>query len=202
MLYFAKFQKRKSMIISIIQKKGGVGKTPLAFSLAKDLGLCYRSNDISLVPQFFLGAKIEKQCSFEPNCVYDFGGFVSADVIDIARKSDYIFIPVTPNPNSIFRGMETIQELRPALSSKTKLVILLTDIANQTELDDMAEQIKKFQIDLAGVEFFVLKKSKIFQNAILCGMSFLELENENALAKNQYRSFIDQYQKILNFIKK
>ena len=190
------------MIISVIQKKGGVGKTPLAFSLAKDFGLKYRSNDISLVPQFFPGAKIEKQCSFVENCVYDFGGFVSADVIDIAKKSDYIFVPMTPNPNSIFRGMETIQEIRQILTAETKLAIVLTDITNQGELDDMAEQIRKFQIDLSRIEFFVLKKSKIFQNAILCGMSFSELANENALAKNQYRSFFEQYEKILNFVKK
>lgn len=35
------------MIISILNKKGGVGKTPFAFSIAKDLSLYLQSNDTS-----------------------------------------------------------------------------------------------------------------------------------------------------------
>ena len=36
------------MIISIINKKGGVGKTPFAFSIAKDLGFFYKAMTIQL----------------------------------------------------------------------------------------------------------------------------------------------------------
>ena len=37
------------MILAVLQLKGGVGKTPLSFTLAKDLGLNWQSNDDSVV---------------------------------------------------------------------------------------------------------------------------------------------------------
>jgi len=41
------------MIISIWSKKGGVGKTSLAFSLAKDLKMYLITNDDSLVEMVY-----------------------------------------------------------------------------------------------------------------------------------------------------
>ena len=41
--------KRINMNLAVLQLKGGVGKTPLSFSLAKDLGLKWQSNDDSVV---------------------------------------------------------------------------------------------------------------------------------------------------------
>lgn len=41
------------MIISIINKKGGVGKTPISFSLAKDLGYYLQSNDNSVIESIY-----------------------------------------------------------------------------------------------------------------------------------------------------
>ena len=41
------------MIISVINKKGGVGKTSFAFSIAKDLGLYLQSNDASIIESIY-----------------------------------------------------------------------------------------------------------------------------------------------------
>ena len=41
------------MILSVINKKGGVGKTPIAFSLAKDLGYYLQSNDNSVIESIY-----------------------------------------------------------------------------------------------------------------------------------------------------
>lgn len=41
------------MIISVINKKGGVGKTPISFSLAKDLGYELQSNDNSVIETIY-----------------------------------------------------------------------------------------------------------------------------------------------------
>lgn len=45
------------MNLAVLQLKGGVGKTPLSFSLAKDLGLNWQSNDDSVVLQFYKKGK-------------------------------------------------------------------------------------------------------------------------------------------------
>lgn len=73
------------MIISVINKKGGVGKTPFAFSIAKDLEYFLQSNDNSIIEKIYPEkAKILPTPKKIDNCVYDFGGFV--------EKGDWILL--------------------------------------------------------------------------------------------------------------
>ena len=66
-------------MISIFNKKGGVGKTSFAFSIAKDLGFYLQSNDASLIETIYPEmSKISERPTKLENCVYDFGGFVDA----------------------------------------------------------------------------------------------------------------------------
>ncbi|HED0543717.1 TPA: hypothetical protein R4K23_001781, partial [Campylobacter jejuni] len=41
------------MIISVVNKKGGVGKTPFSFSIAKDLEYFLQSNDNSIIEKIY-----------------------------------------------------------------------------------------------------------------------------------------------------
>lgn len=71
------------MIISILNKKGGVGNPPpFAFSITKDLSLYLQSNDTSCIEQIYPNyAVITDSPKLIDNCVYDFGGFKSAGVL-------------------------------------------------------------------------------------------------------------------------
>ena len=51
------------------------------------------------------------------------------------------------------------------------------------------------------VEYMLLKRSTIFENAIANGMSFAELYNQNGLSRSQYKDFYLQYYKIIEYIK-
>lgn len=184
------------MTLAVLQLKGGVGKTPLSFSIAKDLNLKWQSNDDSVVPQFYPKGKILDRCVFEEDTVYDFGGFASAGVLEILKQCDFIIVPITPNPNSIKRAANTLSQIKP-LGRKT--IGVITNISSQKELDETVATIKT--VNIVCTKFFVLKSSRIFENAMTNGLSFIELYNESNLAKRQYQSFIDMYQKIINYIK-
>lgn len=184
------------MNLAVLQLKGGVGKTPLSFSLAKDLGLNWQSNDDSVVPQFYKKGKILDRCEISPDTIYDFGGFASAGVFDILKSCDFIIVPITPNPNAIKRAASTISQIKPL---NRRILGIVTDISSQKEFNETIPIIKDAKI--ACHKFFVLKKSRAFENAIIMGKSFLELYEESALSKRQYQSFIDMYKKIIGHIK-
>lgn len=101
------------MIISLINKKGDVGKTSFAFSIAKDLDMYLQSNDASIIETIYPNmAKVLEKPRLIENCVYDFGGFASSGVLEIAKNSDYIITPCAPLYNAVLRTIETINELK------------------------------------------------------------------------------------------
>ena len=184
------------MKIALINKKGGVGKTPFAFSIAKDLDMFLQSNDNSCIEQIYPNkAKILAEVKDINNCVYDFGGFASSGVLDIIAKCNCIIIPCLPTYNSFLRTIETINEIR----SKNKNIILLaTDFKDNREEEFLELELDKRYND---IPIFYFKNSKIINHAINTGLSFMELYNENPLAKHSYSNFINEYRRLLKQIK-
>lgn len=184
------------MKISVINKKGGVGKTPLAFSIAKDLGLFLQSNDNSCIEKIYPNmAKIRETVADIDNCVFDFGGFVSHGVIEIIKNSNWIIIPCLPDYNSLLRTAETIKEIKEI---NKNIIILATDYKDQNELEflitNLTENFKEYKV-------IYFRNSKIFKNAINFGKSFNELINENAISQNGYKNFAKEYHRLLEILK-
>jgi len=185
------------MRIAVINKKGGVGKTSFAFSIAKDLNLYLQSNDTSIIETLYPNmAKISQNPQLIDNCVYDFGGFVSQGVLDIVSKCDFVIVPCTELYNAILRSIETINELRRV---NENIIVLITDYSTQNDRNQIVESLNENFTDL---EYFFFKHSKILENAMRSGASFQELINENALSKMSYANFSEEYKRLLNTIKK
>ena len=183
------------MEIAVISKKGGVGKTPFAFSIAKDLGYFLQSNDNSCIEQIYPGkAKILNKVQNIDNCVYDFGGFVESGVLDVIKKCSAVVIPCTPTYNAILRTVETISEIEPI---NKNIIIIATNFKDDRELEflqsNLNDRYKKLSI-------FYFKNSKIVNNAINTGLSFTELYNENSLSQKSYHGFFSEYSKLLQRI--
>lgn len=185
------------MRIALINKKGGVGKTPFAFSLAKDLELYLQSNDNSCIEKIYPGkAKISNKVKAIDDCVFDFGGFAAAGVLDVIGQSDCVIVPCTAVFNSVLRTDETIKEILPF---NKNIILLATNFKDARE-----EEILRAELDkrYPNFERFYFKQSKIVNNSINYGMSFSELYNESPIAKRSYSNFMAEYKKLIKVIKK
>lgn len=180
----------------MINKKGGVGKTPISFSLAKDLGYYLQSNDNSVIESIYPDmAKISEHPSLIENCIYDFGGFVDSGVLKIIKESDVVIIPCTIDYNSILRTVETIEELQPYTKS---IIVIVTKTEKESDFQTVQDAIVQHFDD---IEFFELRLSKIFKNAIETGLSLSELYHESPLSRNAYKTVYKQYSNVLNLFK-
>ncbi|BEG56606.1 hypothetical protein NHP21005_02940 [Helicobacter sp. NHP21005] len=149
-------KQRFSMIFSIINKKGGVGKTAFSFSIAKDLDLFLQSNDSSIIESIYPDkAKISTRLSLINNCVYDFGGFIQSGVLEIAKASQAILIPCTPLYNSLLKTIETIQELQVL---KVPLMVLVTDYQS---LEEQEQTSSTLQSNFTDLNFFFLNTLRL-----------------------------------------
>ena len=177
-------------IISIASTKGGVGKTSLAFSLAKDLGYRYATNDMSVVLNKYNKARYHpNKIPLYPDTVYDFGGFVDKQSDVILRESDIIIIPTTNDLNSIMKSLMLIKKFR----EKTILVF-----ANMIDHPNDAAMIReKIHEHFPNLAFTYLRRTKLLKNALETGLSASELYEMNGQTQHLYRQAHGEYRKIL-----
>ncbi len=180
------------MKISIINKKGGVGKTSLAYSLAKDLEYYLLSNDDSVIEIAYPDmAKIMEKPKLIEDSIYDFGGFVDSGVIDILNKSNFVIIPLTSDLNSFKKTVSIINEI------ENKNIIL---VANKAEKDDFKE-IESYFKEKYNFPIFEIKNSRIWKKTFEEKKSVSEIKNNSKMNQYIYRNSINGYENLLNFIK-
>lgn len=184
------------MNVSVVNKKGGVGKTPIAFSLAKDLGLYLQSNDNSLIETIYPEkAQIVAKPFLKPNTLYDFGGFADAGVIDIIKQSNAVIVPCSTDFNSVMRTLETLDEIQ---GYNDNILVIVTKTEKEHDFHNVMEVIDdKFE----NLHYFELRNSKIFRNSIETGASVTELYNQTPLSRSAYNTVYQQYNTILNLFK-
>lgn len=177
-------------IISIASTKGGVGKTSLAFSLAKDLGYRYATNDMSVVLNKYKNARYyPNNMPLYPDTVYDFGGFVDKKSDEILRESDIIILPTINDLNSIMKSLILIKNFR----EKTILVF-----ANMIDNPNDAAMIReKIHEHFPNLAFTYLRRTKLLKNALETGMSATELYDMNNQTRHLYKQAYSEYYKIL-----
>jgi MinD superfamily P-loop ATPase len=180
------------MRISIINKKGGVGKTSLAFSIAKDLNYYLLSNDDSIIEIVYPNmSKVVTKLKLIDDVIYDFGGFVDAGVLKIVNSSDYVIIPLTSDLNSFKKTLALIKDIN------NPNIIL---VANKSEKTDF-EEIKKYFNAHFEFPIIEIKNSRIWKKTFEEKKSVLEIKNTNKINNYIYRNSLDGYINLLKIIK-
>lgn len=183
------------MKISVFNTKGGVGKTPIAVTLAKDLGLAYYTNEKNPLQKidvtYINTEELDPNQKIEDNCIFDFGGFVS-NIAPFLRISDLIIVPTFKSYLSISHAFSTIKAIK---SINKNICMVLTRVANE-DIDQVVDEINKY----FKYPLFVLNESRIFDTVLEKGKGINELAEELYFYKG--KKIIEQYQTFISGVTK
>jgi len=183
--------------ITFLNKKGGVGKTSLAFSVAKDLGYFLISNDDSVIESSYPDkARIMEKVKYiaDADIVYDLGGFVDNNAIEIIKNSNIIFIPTLLDINSIKRTINTVAEIQE-LNNEIVLIVnnyTANDLKKYRTAVDKLKQI--------GCDIIFIQKSEAIPNSLYIGKTITEQYNASNLNKKSFKRIYEAYSSILKRI--
>ena len=183
--------------ITFLNKKGGVGKTSFAFNVAKDLDYFLISNDDSIIESLYPEkAKIMEKIKYisNANIVYDLGGFIDKNSIDILKHSDIVFVPTLLDVNSIKRTINTINEIREFCN---EIVILINNFVTK-DLDKYSGAINILEKE--NLDIIFIPKSEAIPNSLYTGKTITEQVNSNKLIARSFKRIFESYNKILEKI--
>ena len=184
------------MILSVWNKKGGVGKTSLAYALAKDLDFDLISNDDSSIEECYDRAEITSKIKPKDGCVYDFGGFADPQIGEVMKASNVLIVPTIPSENANIKTYQTVVlDLLGKMEIPDEKIIIVI-----MKGDDAALKLYKELFAEHKCSIITMPGSRIFDKQFEECKSIMGIADANPLSRYTYRRVLDAYNSLLNLI--
>lgn len=180
--------------ICCASEKGGVGKTSISYSVSKDLGFKYVTNDMSSNVSEY-GKYYSNIKKVEGNAIYDLGGFKDKEANKLIEESDLLIIPTIAEINSIMKSVSMARRFK----DKTNVIFLVNRVRDDR---DIARMTKIHKETLPWTKLMFMKETKLFQNAYEEKVGIKTFYKKNKLNLHVYKNAYKDYKIILNEVKK
>ena len=194
--------KKKIKKFTIINFKGGTGKTSLACAFAQSLNYGVVTNDSYSPLERVLEEKNlikldpeDEMPVFPPDLpiIFDLGGHIDSKTISAIKQSDCLIV-------SVFNDFLNLKVTMECLNEITQLHKNIVVVANKTTGKDF-EEIKAVVGEFfPEIPVFNLKQSKAFVNIFKNQMSLEGMMEAGGLQKHAYKAVFAQYKTILKHI--
>jgi cellulose biosynthesis protein BcsQ len=179
------------MKIGVYSTKGGVGKSSIAFSLAKDLNMNLITNDMSDYLRKYNKAKFQSKPILKENTIYDFGGFKDKYISSFSMNLDIILIPLLNDINSLIRGIEAGKKFKDK-----KVIFIGNAIETKKDIDQISLVMNKY---FNSPNLIFIRKTNLLKVAMESGIS----ANQFAKSKKYshvYKNILKDYQNLLSIL--
>lgn len=176
------------MLLSVINFKGGVGKSMIAHQLITTYG--FKGYEVD--PYGSLSDRLPDNATrldttsempeIDSDTIFDFGGFDSKLLHDVALKSDLLIVPFIPTLETLQTTIDTLN----VLQDFNKPILLVANLVKKQS--DVIEAKKLFD-EFFGfeVEITELADSVALQSAIAENKSVVELAKQGGLKAYTYK---------------
>lgn len=190
------------MNITIVQFKGGMGKSMIAHQLIT--GFSYKGVEIdpygslaNRLPDSVISIPINKKDLDKPteNTIFDFGGFDDIKIDQAIKYSDLVIVPYVPTVESVQSTIDTLQRIVMC----NKPILLIANMALKKE--DVIDASAVF-FDVLGfeVETFFIPMSPTLQTAINENQSVIALAQQPGIKAYAYKKMAATIQELHNVI--
>lgn len=213
------------MKVTVFSKKGGAGKTPLSYALAKDKGFFVATNEVDTYSGILDKSQVDVVDYADPfpdykkntqNVVFDLSGTIGKTALSILsaiKQSDVVVIPVFNDPISVLGFHRTVVEVFPRNQniivvatkierSSSDKERMLADYTNAAEFLEIKKYIKREVEPSVGVSLpiFPTAKTKLYSRMIAEAKSMKELLEESPLQKRAWTNSVLQFNNFYNYL--
>lgn len=206
------------MKITVYSGKGGVGKTPIAYNIAKDRGWPMATNEADVLDHTMAEEELLEVPGNEPfpdlpadmDIVFDLGGTLdkgsAPSILSAIKQSDLVLVPVSNERKGIRKAFVTISEVLPHNQNIAIIVTKLQKRPNEMfttwfKSADFTE-VTKLLSELLERDFpaFPLKFSKVFDHIFEREMSVAQICALGGIDQYHFKVVKEQWDVISNFI--
>jgi len=188
----------KNYIISVFNVKGGVGKTVIAYSLAREFSTLLASNEHSIFTEFYNEAMRIAEADKLPivkntPIIYDFGGFIEQGIIRILQESNVIIIPVYYDFEALKKTLETIK----AIEKYNKNIIVVATRIEGKQHKKIREAFEPY----CSYRIIPLRKTNLFLEMTSTGQPLKQIVKKDKFTKKAYDGILSDWKEFIKAIK-